>query len=125
MSLETGISQAFWWQSGKAEFQMAEVGIGKEVATRICWLDQLFRGGIQIPEGSSQPLTMLITGPPGSAKTTLALELCFRLSAATSRPVAGGGPFSSLYVSLDAEFSALRYKAKQMGSSETASPNGW
>lgn len=58
----------------------------------VCWFDEILGGktegepearGILFPDGlghgeGTQPLTLLIAGPPGSGKTTLATELAYR-----------------------------------------------
>jgi KaiC/GvpD/RAD55 family RecA-like ATPase len=50
----------------------------------VCWLDCLLGGGIQIPEGittrNERPLLWVITGPHGSGKSVLGMELCFRVA---------------------------------------------
>lgn len=50
----------------------------------VCWLDSLFGGGVVIPTAVAQyrrrPLVWLVSGPPGTGKTTFGLELCYRLS---------------------------------------------
>ena len=55
-------------------------------------MDWLLHGGLQLPE-SEKPLLMLISGPPGSGKTTFALELCYRLA---SQKYASNDPIVNL-----------------------------
>lgn len=74
---------------------------------RISWFDYLFNGGIVIPESNSKPLIMLVSGPPGSGKTTLALELCIRVALIHN--------FWSLYISTESETSQLLKKAEDLG----------
>lgn len=76
------------------------------------WLDEMLGGGLEIPTSSAdtepgspgEPSFMLVlAGPPGTGKSTFALELCYRL-ATNTQPVSEGNPFSgrqlrSLYIS--------------------------
>ena len=42
------------------------------------WFDELFEGGLLIPEkGDRAAMTLLITGQPGTGKSTLAIEFCY------------------------------------------------
>lgn len=79
----TGVSPAYWCSlnTGSAEFLPARMRLpGMDAPQEVAWLDRLLDGGIKMPDAGSpgRPLTMVITGPPGSGKTTLAAELCLR-----------------------------------------------
>jgi KaiC/GvpD/RAD55 family RecA-like ATPase len=79
----------------------------------IAWFDNLFEGGgIEIPDDKGKPLIMLLSGPPGSGKTTLALELCLRVA------IAHG--FWSLYISTESETEQLKKKISGLGIKGTA-----
>ena len=100
-TLRTGISQAFWYEptDGNRHFQPAKVSFGqKREARPVAWLDELFKDGIRVSEQPDKPLLMLLAGPPGSGKTMLALELCYRAAIQCDADL----PLTSLYVSLDA-----------------------
>lgn len=107
--LLTRVSQAFWCtlDGENARFDPAEISIGGQPKREIAWLDELFLGGIRIRAGQTKPLTMLITGPPGSGKTTLALEMAYRLSKNSKQ--------FTLYVSTESEANQLIENAKSFG----------
>jgi KaiC/GvpD/RAD55 family RecA-like ATPase len=74
--------------------------------TSINWLDRICDGGIHIPQdltrGSGRTkrghsVLMLLAGPPGTGKSTFALEFCARNVLAARNE--GGDPFNAFYVS--------------------------
>jgi predicted ATP-dependent serine protease len=98
--LKTDISKAFWCSQtpGEVRIEEAAIAIGQqEKVGPVAWFDRLFEGGIHLASEQGKPRLALLAGPPGSGKTTLALELCYR--AAKARDQAR----TSLYLSLDAD----------------------
>lgn len=85
----TGISQAFWCHMDRPDSddafepaceKVTDEKNNKDFLSPICWFDKLLRGGIKVPDTSERPLSFLLTGPPGSGKSSLALELCYMLA---------------------------------------------
>jgi KaiC/GvpD/RAD55 family RecA-like ATPase len=110
MRLKTNVSQAYWCSlpGGHAEFRAAKFSEPDQPQpSTISWFDRLFDGGIFLPDANHKPeegrkpLTMLIAGPPGSGKTTLAMELCYRL--ALNEGGQNEESLFSFYFSADAE----------------------
>ncbi|WP_456324371.1 RAD55 family ATPase [Desulfonauticus submarinus] len=106
-ALQTKISKAYWciFKNGIADFEEAQISIGNEKSRDISWFDELLRGGLTLQE--KKPLTLLITGPPGSGKTTFALELCYRLAEIKK--------MFSLYISTDGETNQIIQNTKSLG----------
>lgn len=85
--IRTHISKAFW-SKPKDEIEEACFPVSWQTdqnrkPASLSWFDQLFEGGLILPSSTSsknRALTMLLTGPPGTGKSTLALELCYQLA---------------------------------------------
>jgi KaiC/GvpD/RAD55 family RecA-like ATPase len=97
----TGISKAYWYEpAGEGSFSEASIPApGSHHPEVACWLDRLLEGGLKLPTklpGSSpaQALSLLLTGPPGTGKSTLSLELCYRWAL--------NADYNSLYVTTEA-----------------------
>ena len=119
--LRTRISQAYFCNPYLAHKPFVPASIRLEDRDRepqpgeVCWLDELLKGGIALPklekEEPRRPVTILLTGPPGGGKSTLALELCYRLSL----PDAAQKAISSLYITSEAKGSWAIIKAGSYG----------
>ncbi|HCO25306.1 MAG: hypothetical protein CME31_14680 [Gimesia sp.] len=78
---------------------------------KLYWIDSLLDGGIELTESiwkqESTPYLLLISGPPGTGKTTFVLELCKNLAENLQQPDIKKQPylkpkhFSSFYFSLE------------------------
>ena len=129
--IKTGISRAHWCTKD-ARFEPTKAIRDKSERAdqakdkreeEICWLDRLFEGGMVLPEaadGKNRALTVLLTGPAGTGKSTLALELCHRLALSeqpelrltkTGRRVTG---LNSLYISAETNGRWPMQKATQL-----------
>lgn len=100
--LLTGVSQAYWCNP-EANFAFEPASISRTARDRraVHWLDELLGGGLVMPEtpsgGKTRAITLLLTGPPGTGKSTLALETCLR-----GRFSDDNEPPKSLYVTTEA-----------------------
>ncbi len=124
--LQTNISQAFWC-TPKGDFENAK--IPSLDSMDVSWFDRLFDGGIHLPDMEikenekpaepieGKPLTFLISGPPGSGKSSLALEICYQLTRCCNiknNPNKGKGLFS-LYLSTETCAIQLKKNALSLG----------
>ncbi len=120
MKFKSGISQTHWCtiDSGIACFHPASIAFGPlpdEKKESISWFDKLFEGGLELPEthdDNPQPLTMLVTGPPGTGKTTLTAELCYRLARNEQENQKN---LFSLYISTDSTTKQFIENTKDLG----------
>ena len=127
---KTGISQAFWCHMNRLDAQSAyepaiEIikrkveGREEEVNMPICWFDKIFRGGIKVPDTSERPLTFLFTGPPGTGKSYLALEMCYMLAKNEIRIGAqepkslNRDPKNSIYISTESTSNQIIQRANE------------
>jgi KaiC/GvpD/RAD55 family RecA-like ATPase len=83
----------------------------------VCWLDSLMGGGIFLPESIAQrttnPLLWIVSGPPGTGKTTFVLQLCHLL--ATHPQPNTQDFFNSFYCSVETGTDALKEHAEKLG----------
>ncbi len=96
VKLATRISKVRWCDPHEGLYTVDAARIPEVMsdknAKEMYWFDELFNGGITLPaevNAHRRAITLLITGPPGTGKSTLALELCLRLARSNSKVLVG------------------------------------
>ena len=118
--LVTGVSRAFWCdpQSSYAFVNAHFPNVSRgDAQAGTCWFDELFEGGIVLPkraEGDRRGLSILISGAPGTCKSTLATEICYRAAIGVHK-------LTSVYVTTEAHKPWMIDNAKSYGWKEAHS----
>lgn len=114
----TGISEACWCcPSLRADPNCINPAVIENISktnpqdrfySGISWFDELLEGGILIPDDDDErnAITLLLTGPPGSGKSTLSMELAYRWLKKD---------FHTLYVTSESSVKWLQRKARSYG----------
>src|SRR5262245_42138036 len=113
-TLRTGLSAAYWCNPANDYlFEPAHLPTMTRLPDQhTAWFDELFEGGLAIPEkGTGTAMTLLVTGAPGTGKTTLCLEFCYRLAIAKEER----DRLSSLYVTTEGHAPWLIKHARDFG----------
>jgi KaiC/GvpD/RAD55 family RecA-like ATPase len=112
--ITTGLSQAFWripednCKLVPARIPELELRYPSDEHTKeVCWFDHLLEGGILIPSAEGPALVVLLEGAPGTGKTILATELCYRLAVRHS--------YRSLYLTSEAPAAWLIENCRSLG----------
>lgn len=83
---------------------------------KLYWLDEMLNGGLAIPERvwnrKDRSFLLLLAGPPGTGKSTFALELCLNLA---KHEQADGRTWESLYISAESPTQRIIENAKSFG----------
>ena len=99
--IRTFISGAYWYVPDKKQYERASLTtMSREPSSeQTYWFDELFEGGIKIPDpGGDSPITILLNGAPGTGKSTLALEMSYRLA---NPPTPEQKPLRSIYLTTE------------------------
>ena len=100
--VRTGISAAYWYNPKAPGFYAAAKLETMTLAAteQTAWFDELFEGALKIPKvDADAPLTILLTGAPGTGKSTLACEICYRLADPKHAP--SQAPLRSIYLTTE------------------------
>ena len=122
------ISRVFWCDpNNRSEpFQPATLPsvMRADPAKGTCWFDELFEGGIVLPDWdprTPRALTILLSGPPGTGKSTLATEFCVRAAC----PEVNSETFRSDYVTVEAHGPWKLKNAESFDWKGAATSIGW
>lgn len=108
-TIETGISPVYWLDRESAApepAQLRSISSGEPIS----WFDELLGGGIVLPPKgeTNRAVTILLSGPPGTGKSTLATEFAYRLALKTPKR-------NTLYLSTEAPAAWLTDNAINRG----------
>jgi KaiC/GvpD/RAD55 family RecA-like ATPase len=123
--LPTHVSEICWCNPSPEmgyRIETAKIKLPSQPVPRAtAWLDELLDGGFEIPVvkgGERQALGILLTGPPGSGKSTFALELAYRWSCVEGRDLpphiqefTGKKPLQVLYATFEATAEEMIHNA--------------
>src|SRR5882672_828436 len=83
--LRTNVSRPYWCRPSSNSYEFEGASLHNNDHEGLGWMDQLLNGGIVLP-GGDRAVTVLLTGPPGTGKSTLAMELACRWTESSAWP---------------------------------------